>query len=122
MPECESCGASVDAGERECPYCGHSFVTKAAISRPTTVTKPRTDDAGIYSLERETGTVHFGDGETGARPTTGQDNLSVGYRHGVGSDGFIVCSNCKHENPEYRTECEACGTALRKPGIGKLRR
>ena len=111
MTECEACGASVDSGERECPYCGHSFIKHTATA------KPGTKDPRVYTIDREVGTLHFGDGETGARPTSGKDNVSATYRHGGGSKGGLVCPNCKLENKETRIECEACGTALKRPGL-----
>ena len=117
MPECESCGANVDSGDRECPYCGHSFIKHVATARPGT------KDSRAYTVERETdgARIHFGDGESGARPPTGKDNVSATYRYGGGAKGGLVCPNCKLENPETRTECEACGTPLKRPSTS-LRR
>jgi predicted phage baseplate assembly protein len=34
-------------------------------------------------------TVHFGDGRNGARPPTGQENVTAVYRKGVGSEGLL---------------------------------
>jgi rRNA maturation endonuclease Nob1 len=116
MPECESCGAKIEVGEGECPYCGHSLVKHATAPRP------ETKDASAYNLDRETGTVHFGNGVSGARPESGKDNISASYRYGGGSIGNLVCSKCKLENPITRNECEACGTPLKKPSVGRLRR
>ncbi|TVR78095.1 MAG: putative baseplate assembly protein [Rhodospirillales bacterium] len=42
----------------------------------------RTDDDGVTS-------VQFGDGVTGARLPTGQDNIRASYRKGVGRDGNV---------------------------------
>ncbi|MBY8998159.1 MAG: hypothetical protein KGD60_10530, partial [Candidatus Thorarchaeota archaeon] len=115
MPECEACGASVKAGVRECPFCGHSFVKHTAIA------KPGTKDTSKFTVEREAGVVHFGDGEIGTRPPIGKDNVSTSYRYGGGSKGSLVCPNCKLENPETRSDCEACGSPLKRP-IDRLRR
>lgn len=115
MLKCESCQASVNAGERECPYCGHSFIERA------TVPKPETRDARVFSVDKERGTIYFGDGVSGARPPTGKDNVSASYRHGGGSSGNLVCSNCKLENPNTRSDCEACGTPLKK-SVSRVRR
>jgi DNA-directed RNA polymerase subunit RPC12/RpoP len=108
MPECESCGANIDNGEIECPYCGHSQIKSATTARLGT------KDTSAYSLDREVGTIQFGDGEKGTRPESGKDNVSASYRYGEGATGSLVCSNCKLENPETRIDCEACGTPLRK--------
>ena len=108
MPECESCGAKVDAGKIECLYCGHPFI------KHTTTARPETIDPQAFTVDRESGTVHFGDCVTGARPESGRD---VGhYRAGTGHDpiGSVVCPKCGHKNPIARGECEACATPLRK--------
>ncbi|MFL6257077.1 MAG: putative baseplate assembly protein, partial [Pyrinomonadaceae bacterium] len=34
-------------------------------------------------------TVHFGDGRNGARPPTGQENVTAAYRKGIGRDGLL---------------------------------
>ncbi|HEX8294489.1 MAG TPA: putative baseplate assembly protein, partial [Pyrinomonadaceae bacterium] len=34
-------------------------------------------------------TVHFGDGRNGARPPTGQENVTAAYRKGVGREGLL---------------------------------
>ena len=45
-------------------------------------------DAGagdrVYSLDPESGRLAFGDGEHGARPPAGSQNVRVAYRHGAG--------------------------------------
>lgn len=115
MTECEACGASVKAGVSECPYCGHSYISRA------TAPKPGTKDASAFRVDRESGTIHFGDGERGTRPESGRDNVSASYRSGGGASGNVVCSNCKLENPETRIACEACGTPLKK-SVGRLRK
>jgi predicted amidophosphoribosyltransferase len=115
MTECKSCGASVLAGVRECPYCGFSFINHA------TDPIPETRDPRVYTIDKEGTTIRFGDGERGTRLPTGKDNVSASYRYGGGSSGNLVCSNCKHKNPETRTDCEACGTPLKKP-VSRLRR
>ncbi len=115
MTECKSCGASVLAGVRECPYCGFSFIDHA------TAPKPETRNPRAFNVDIESGTIHFGDGERGGRPATGKDYVSASYRYGGGSSGNLVCSNCKHNNPEIRTDCEACGTPLKR-SKSRLRR
>ena len=115
MTECKSCGASVKASERECPFCGYSFIDRA------TAPKPETKNPRLFNVDRESKTVHFGDGERGGRLPTGKENVSASYRYGGGSSGNLVCSNCKHKNPETRTDCEACGTPLKR-SKSRLRR
>lgn len=107
MVECERCGVLVKPGERECPYCGHSYIDRA------TAPKPETRDSREFSVDRERGTIHFGDGKIGKRPTSGKDKVAASYRYGGGARGSLICSNCKLENPETRINCEACGTPLR---------
>ena len=46
----------------------------------------------VYTLRRDdegTTTVQFGDGRTGARPPTGQENITAAYRTGLGRDGNL---------------------------------
>jgi hypothetical protein len=64
--------------------------------------------------------IDFGDGETGARPQSGSDNLASTYQAGGGSKGSIVCPKCGMENSSNRVECEACGALLRKPSSTRL--
>jgi hypothetical protein len=42
----------------------------------------------VYTLNRETGTITFGDGVYGATPPVGS-TISVSYRYGAGSAGNI---------------------------------
>ena len=46
----------------------------------------------VYTTRRAddgTVTVQFGDGRTGARPPTGQNNLRATYREGIGTDAMV---------------------------------
>lgn len=108
MPECDSCGANVDAGERECPYCGHSFVKHIIAARP------ETKDPQTFSLDRESGTVHFGDGVSGKRPRSGRDVGPEKPRTGYEPMFDAVCPKCGHKNSRARVDCDACGAPLRK--------
>jgi len=47
-------------------------------------------DDRVYTLDLVSGEVIFGDGQPGARPPTGQDNVVGSYRHGLSLDGTIV--------------------------------
>jgi predicted RNA-binding Zn-ribbon protein involved in translation (DUF1610 family) len=119
MPECDSCGGTVESGERECPYCGASMIRHVAVQ------KPGTKDTSVYTLRREPDgrtSIDFGDGVTGARPPSGSDNLEATYRAGGESKGSIACPKCGMENPSHQVECEACGAPLRKPSSGRLMR
>ena len=45
----------------------------------------------VYTLDLVNGEVIFGDGQQGARPPAGQDNVVGSYRHGSGgATGYIV--------------------------------
>lgn len=45
----------------------------------------------VYTLDLVNGEVIFGDGQQGARPPAGQDNVAGSYRHGSGgATGYIV--------------------------------
>ncbi len=46
----------------------------------------RVDDDGVMS-------VHFGDGQTGARLPTGSGNVAATYRQGIGSDGNVAAGS-----------------------------
>ncbi len=41
----------------------------------------------VYTLDRETGALRFGDGRHGRRPPSGQGNIVASYRYGGGSAG-----------------------------------
>jgi predicted phage baseplate assembly protein len=46
----------------------------------------------VYTVDVDdeaTATVRFGDGATGARPTTGEENITAAYRVGVGREGLV---------------------------------
>lgn len=108
MPSCDSCGANIDLGETECPYCGHNF-----IKRVERISKIK-DKGQTFRLDTESGTVHFGDGKAGVIPRTGKDNVSATYRAGGGTTGNLVCSKCKHQNRPNLLRCEACGSELQR--------
>lgn len=113
MPSCESCGASIELRETECPYCGHNLIKK--VERVSTIR-----EAGqTYRVDRDSGTVHFGDGVQGARPITGKDNVSATYRSGSGTMGNLVCTKCKHQNPVNLLRCEACGSELQRRKLNR---
>ena len=116
MPECEGCGANINRGERQCPYCGHSQVKK------TTTAIPGTKDPRVYEVDRATGTVRFGDGETGKRLPSGRDTGPERPLTGHEPTVEAVCPNCKRKNPFGRSECEACATPLKRPATGRLKR
>ena len=41
----------------------------------------------VYTLDRETGALRFGDGRHGRRPPSGLGNIVASYRYGAGSAG-----------------------------------
>jgi len=87
MPNCESCGAGISASDKECPYCGASVMQTTAVLE-SELERPEK----VYSTARDAdGNTHirFGDGQTGSRPPSGSDSISVTYRHGAGSQGNV---------------------------------
>lgn len=42
-----------------------------------------------YRDEEDRTTIQFGDGHTGARPPTGQENVRATYRKGIGAEGMV---------------------------------
>lgn len=98
MTSCEGCGASIDANDNECPYCGHSVRKRVDIRQVD-----RTHDSArervelrkgdrTYDIDRRadgTSSVRFGDGKSGSRLPSGKDNVSSQYRRGAGSSGNI---------------------------------
>jgi len=48
-----------------------------------------TEASRHYRLDRTNGTVTFGDGQAGAIPPSGEDNIEVVYQTGGGSDGNV---------------------------------
>lgn len=81
MVSCEGCGASIDANERACPYCGHVVVKRADAFQK---------DSACAVIRDEDGTskIRFGDGVAGRRPSTGAGARSA-YRSGAGSAGNV---------------------------------
>ena len=88
MPNCDSCGAGIDAGDLECPYCGASIRQKTTAQTSTLGSSGSTfetrmnDDGSTH--------IHFGDGKTGARPHSG--DISAQYRAGAGTQGNVPAS------------------------------
>ena len=87
MPNCESCGAGIDANDRECPYCGASVTQKTTIhqmelERPEKVYTTARDADGNTQ-------IRFGDGQTGSRLPSGSGGVSSAYRQGAGSQGNL---------------------------------
>jgi len=88
MPNCDSCGAGIDSSDTECPYCGASIRQKTtaqidAIGSSDSAYEARMDDEGKLH-------IRFGDGQTGARPESG--DISSQYRHGAGTQGNVAAS------------------------------
>ncbi len=109
MTKCDGCGASIDMGAKECPYCGHVLmkIMKDHSTSP--------DQGKVYRVDRESGTLQFGDGKHGARLESGTDSISSSYRSGGGKAGnVVVCITCKHENQPIHRHCQACGAELQR--------
>ncbi|MDF1537379.1 MAG: hypothetical protein P1Q69_00530 [Candidatus Thorarchaeota archaeon] len=82
MTSCEGCGASIDANDSVCPFCGRSIM-KRVESHP---------EDGTYGVARGADgstSVRFGDSKTGSRLPSGKDNVSSQYRRGAGSSGNL---------------------------------
>jgi len=98
MVNCEGCGASIDASENTCPYCGHvvskkvEFLSKERVQihsdTKRTGIHERDSTYGVVRNEDGTSKVIFGDGVTGRRPSSGAD-IRAGYRAGAGASGNI---------------------------------
>ncbi len=88
MTNCEGCGANIDANDKECPYCGHSVIQRTEAQTSTLENQGR-----IYGTTRdEDGNthIHFGDGQTGRRPSSSSgDHVTSQYRRGAGSQGSV---------------------------------
>ncbi|MHA1849798.1 MAG: hypothetical protein ACTSW8_00895 [Candidatus Thorarchaeota archaeon] len=87
MPNCNSCGAGIDASDSECPYCGASVkqstaVHQSELERPEKVYTTAEDADGMTH-------IRFGDGQTGHRPPSGSGSVSSTYRQGAGSQGNV---------------------------------
>jgi len=98
MTSCEGCGASIDANDNECPYCGYSVKKRVDIrqaSRTHDSARERVDirkDGRTYGVDRDadgSASVRFGDGQSGRRLSSGKGSVSSQYRHGAGSSGNI---------------------------------
>ncbi len=87
MPNCESCGAGIDASVKECPYCGASVIQRIVVQQ-----KELENPEKGYSIVRDgdgNTQIRFGDGQTGSRLPAGSDNISSTYRQGAGSQGNL---------------------------------
>jgi hypothetical protein len=83
MVSCKGCGAEIGGSDSQCPYCGHSSVQH--FKRERVDAQDRKDAYMVRQDEDGMTHVHFGDGGTGARPTSGKDKVSAAYRRGAGS-------------------------------------
>ncbi len=88
MPNCDSCGAGIDVGDTKCPYCGAPIIQKTTAQ---TSTIGSGDSAYVARIDEE-GELHirFGDGQTGARPSSA--DISSQYRRGAGKQGNVAVS------------------------------
>jgi hypothetical protein len=103
MVSCEGCGGEFDAGVRECPYCGRSVVQRAEDEKRTFEGQERTygasqDDEGFTH-------VQFGDGHTGARPSSG-GGVSGHYRQGAGSQGNVASERLEEKLDQVNRQLE----------------
>lgn len=83
MISCKGCGANIDANDKECPYCGHSVIQHTEAQKSSLENQGR-----IYGTTRDdegNTNIHFGDGITGRRPSSG-GHTSAQYRRGAGSE------------------------------------
>ncbi|MHA2063561.1 MAG: hypothetical protein ACXABY_04175 [Candidatus Thorarchaeota archaeon] len=118
-PNCRGCGAEIRHDDEKCPYCGHPHVQH----RPDRIGDPQEKD-DHFAIDREEGTIRFGDGATGRRPASGRDNISAAYRAGAGASRIpgsartgsgmrvINCSACGTENPVSHKICINCNAKL----------
>lgn len=87
MTNCKSCGAGIDASDKECPYCGASVIQRTAVHQRD-LEKPEK----VYTTARDADgntQIRFGDGQTGSRPHSGTGGISSTYRQGAGSQGNV---------------------------------
>ncbi|MGY5858083.1 MAG: hypothetical protein RTU63_01840 [Candidatus Thorarchaeota archaeon] len=87
MPNCPSCGAGVDASDRECPYCGASVLQRTEGQKSTM----KSSESTFSAREDADGNtqIRFGEGKTGSRPPSGIGGISSTYRQGAGSQGNV---------------------------------
>ena len=103
MVSCEGCGGDLDAGVRECPYCGRSVVQRVEDEKRTFEHHDRTygasqDDEGLTHIQ-------FGDGRTGARPSS-SDSVSSHYRQGAGSQGNVASGRLEEKLDKVNRQLE----------------
>ena len=73
--------------------------------QPTDNLSKSSPDARHYEVDRASGTIRFGDGQHGAIPPVGENNVKAGYRSGGGIAGDILrevalklCQQVREEN------------------------
>lgn len=103
MVSCEGCGGDLDAGIRECPYCGRSIVQRVEAEKRTFESHERT----YGTSQDEDGLTHiqFGDGRTGARPSSGA-GVSGHYRQGAGSQGNVTSGRLEERLEQVSRQLE----------------
>jgi hypothetical protein len=74
------------------------------------------EDNRNFSVDRASGAVRFGDGRHGARPATGEGNVSAAYRHGAGA----ASAEAQPPFPRAVAEQGPAGAGLTS-GLDKLR-
>ncbi|MHA2209377.1 MAG: hypothetical protein ACXABV_09425 [Candidatus Thorarchaeota archaeon] len=116
---CRGCGAEIRYDTETCPYCGYPH----SQHRPDRIGDLQ-ESRERFAVDRESGTIEFGDGKHGRRPSTGSDNARAAYRAGGGSgrttkparteEGLRVvkCSACGTENPLGHKICNNCSAKL----------
>ena len=103
MVSCEGCGGDLDAGVRECPYCGRSVVQRVDDQKRTFESHGST--YGTSQDEEGSTHIQFGDGLTGARPSSG-DGVSVHYRQGAGSQGNVASERLEERLDQVSRQLE----------------
>lgn len=100
---CRGCGADIRYDDEKCPYCGHPHVQHERHQMRDPI-----EENDVYAVDRDSGSVRFGDGVHGRRPSSGRDNIRAAYRSGGGSTG--VAGPSKSSESARIVRCSACGT------------
>lgn len=113
MVSCEGCGGDLDVGVKECPYCGRSVIQRVEDEKRTFESHERT--YGTSQDEEGFTHIQFGDGRTGARPSSG-DGLSAHYRQGAGSQGNVASERLAEKLDQVNRQLEKVPDPSRNMG------
>lgn len=81
---------------------------------------PVESESGVSELDREAGEIEFGNGESGKRPSTTNDETQESYEHGAGSSQSVAPGLTTMEVFGYLEDAVTCRDPAGKESFEKL--